>query len=279
MSLTNIIKIILEKGSPYKCTSVCFHFRKETSICTCQKGSYTIEAAIVVPLTAIFLTGILFFFRILQVQAVIEEGILYTGREVAAASSVVEEETALLVLSEGLLLSSLEEYPIVEAYVSGGNIGVSLLRSDFSGEEIRIYADYYIKLPLSIFGIKGIWMSSHNVFRKWDGENNEGIAEEEGWVYVTETGKVYHAHTGCRVLDLSVQSISVNEIEQERGRNGQKYYACTKCIKDITLCNLVYYTDYGTLFHQNISCSALKRTITKISIEDVGNRRQCSYCY
>jgi len=69
----------------------------------------------------------------------------------------------------------------------------------------------------------------------------------------------------------------LSEIGDYRGVDGQKFYPCSRCKKED--CQVVYYTDYGTLYHKDIACSAIKRLVEKIKIEDVGNRRPCSFCY
>ena len=53
---------------------------KETSSYAFRKGSYTIEAAVVIPLAAGFLVSMLFFFRIIQVQASVDEALIFAGR-------------------------------------------------------------------------------------------------------------------------------------------------------------------------------------------------------
>ena len=41
--------------------------------CTCHKGSYTLEAAVILPMMAGFFVAILFFFRVLQIQTGVQE--------------------------------------------------------------------------------------------------------------------------------------------------------------------------------------------------------------
>lgn len=228
----------------------------------------------VIPLTIGFLVCILFFFRVIQVQAAVEQALIDAGRAIAVESSVVDSEEVLLVSAEALLLTSLQHDPVVESYVENGVLGIWLLESDFSGEEIVLRAEYQIKLPVSFFEVEDISLVSENSFRKWIG--NSGRATEGEWVYITPNGLVYHTRVDCRSLDLSVKSAIGTTISQLRGKDGQKYYPCSRCMQE-ELGN-VYYTDYGTLYHGDVSCGALKRTIQKVSIREVGGRRLCSYC-
>ena len=108
MSLWNKKQVIKGKISPRICTQTINFIRQRTSFCTCEKGSLTVEASFIVPLTIGFLGIILFFFRILQVQIRVEEALMYAGRTVAVESSTISSETALFLLAEAQMISALE---------------------------------------------------------------------------------------------------------------------------------------------------------------------------
>lgn len=282
MSLVNETKtsIFAFLSSPIQCTREKSANTKlqETSFCIYQQASLTVEAAVIYPLAAGFLLSILFFFRVLFVQAAVEEALVYAGRAVAVESSLVDDEAALFLSAEGLFKYALCQETHIEKFVMGGVLGVSLLGSDTSGKEIKLQADYMIRWPIQFFGVKGIWLTSKNSFVKWKGDLYEG-EDEEKWVYVTKTGTVYHKNTSCRSLDLNIRKSSYSDIDTIRGKSGQRYYACKRCVSNLDNIESVYFTDYGKLYHGMLSCSALKRTIEKILFSQVGDRRPCSYCY
>ena len=201
---------------------------------------------------------------------------MYAGRTVAVESSTISSETALFLLAEAQMISALEEDGMTDAYIKNGVLGISVLGSDFSGENITLRAEYKMPLPVNVFGIKSIKLSSENCFQKWIGDNISDL--QEGWVYVTPSGNVYHTNASCRVLDIVIRQALFSDIEEYRGKNGQKYYSCSRC-KDMSGENdVVYCTDYGTLYHMDISCSALKRTVNKVKREEIENRNPCSFC-
>ena len=249
---------------------------KETSFILCKKGSLTIEASITVPIMIGFLAIIVFFFRIIQVQSLIEEAIIYTGREIAVESSVLSSEELLFLAAEAHMFNAIKNSEI-EDYIEGGFFGIALGDSNFEGDTITLKATYYMKLPVSFFDIRTIRLTSKNSFRKWVG--NEDYTKDDKYVYVTTNGKVYHDSTSCRVLDLSIKRMKYKEIETLRGENGQKYYACDRCVVQGEEQEIVYGTDYGRLYHQNVNCSFLKRTIHKILITETEGRKKCTYCY
>ena len=118
--------------------------------------------------------------------------------------------------------------------------------------------------------------TSKNSFVKWKGDLYTETHEAE-WVYVTETGSVYHRNTNCQSLDLSIQEGELSKVGSYRGRNGQKYAPCNRCVEEKH--KVIYFTKYGKFYHEKLSCSALKRTITKILLSQVGEKRACSFCY
>lgn len=256
------------------CTQTKSINNQETSLCTRPRASLTIEASFIVPLMAGFLAIILFFFRVISVQVVVEEAMVYTGRCVAVESCVVSSEEALFLSAESIFRMLVDENVVVNSYVENKSWGISLLKSEFTGDVIWLRAEYAVKLPVSFFGTDCIYLSSENSFHKWIGSN--GLEHVEKWVYITQTGSVYHTSVDCRVLDISIKTAFLSEIGDYRGVDGQKFYPCSRCKKED--CQVVYYTDYGTLYHYDVVCSSLKRTIKKIPLEEVGSRHICSFC-
>lgn len=265
------------KRSPHRRTTQIPEAIRRASFYTCKKASYTLEAAVVIPLLAAYLVMLLFFFSILEIQCEVDEALLYAGRKTAVESSIVEEEELLFLSTKAYLLYALENSSLVQKYVKSGAWGIQLWGSEFGGEDIVLRASYEVELPISFLGIGHIELSSQNQFRKWNGDR---IIEEQGdYVYVTPTGEVYHANLTCRSINLSVKKSSIDQIPHLRGKNGQKYYECSRCNWKDSKKERVYYTDYGTLYHKDIACSAIKRTVEKVKKEEVTERRPCSFCY
>ena len=253
-------------------------YEKETSFCIYHRASMTVEAAVVIPLIMGFFVSILFFFRVLFVQAAVEEALVYAGRMVAVESCLTDTEEALFLSADILVKSKLLEEENIENYVLGGTMGISLLESEWHGKEILLSATYIVKYPIVFWKQDGLWLTSENAFVKWKGDLYTGTQQGE-WVYITETGSVYHKDTSCRSLDLNIQEGLLKDVSLYRGVDGQKYAPCERCMEETHPNQRVYFTDYGKLYHGRLSCSALKRTISKILLSQVGERRACSFCY
>ena len=278
MSLWFFLKNHKFKRSPqqrtYKIIPV---FSQRTSFYISHKASYSLEAAVVIPLIAGFLVTILFFFRILQVQCCIEEALLYAGQKTAVESSIVDSEALLFLSTEAFLIEALQEEPLIEQYIENGIWGIQLWKTRFDHQMIYLNASYVIKIPVLFWNIDKFEFTTQNCVRRWNLSHPH--KEDKDYVYITPTGEVYHTSVTCRVLDLTIHCTSLEQISELRGESGQKYYACTRCEWKEDKKGKVYYTDYGTKFHKSLECAALKRTVDRVLLEDVGSRRPCSYCY
>lgn len=249
---------------------------KETPSCTCRKASYTLEAAVIFPIVAGFIVFILMYFRILQVQTGVSAALTYASRMTAVEACVVDSEPALLLSAEGLMISKLKDNEQVENYVQGGAAGISLLKSDFSGKNVELRAEYTVKLPFNFFEISEYSVSQTSLSRKWIGQTSG--SETGSYVYITDFGSVYHKSKSCSYLDLSINSVNISDIAPLRNKSGAKYSACSKCVAKNMADSKVYITDYGTLYHSDISCSALKRTIHIVKLSEVDGMSACSKC-
>ena len=205
-----------------------------------------------------------------------QEALNYASRKTACEASAVESPIALRASAEAYFRKELSQYQLPEKYVKGGGIGFSLLRSDMSGQYVDIETDYFIKLPINFFSVKGMHISQSSKSKKWTGDRENGGTED--YVYVTETGTVYHRNRNCSYLDLTIQAVNYAQIAGLRNKNGHKYYACSECVANNDALSVVYITDYGTCYHSDLSCSGLKRTIYMIPISEVGGKGPCSKC-
>lgn len=240
------------------------------------KASYTLEMAVVLPLVAAFLTSVLFFFRVLQVQTQVQAALVYTSREVAAEASMIDSQAALLASAEALVRKELKNHREYQRYVGSKALGISLIGSDLSGPEIVLRADYFVKLPIQFFKIRGVHISQASVSRKWTGDNDRWNSID--YVYITEHGTVYHECRNCKYLDLSIRMVEYAEIGHLRNENKHKYSACNQCVANNKHDLQVYITNYGTCYHSSLSCSGLKRTVYLVPKSDVGNKGPCSKC-
>lgn len=241
-------------------------------------GVFTLEAAVILPLLASFFVSILFFFRVMQIEITVQKALDDTGRQLAVY--MAEGESALdIVAAQALFLKELRDTDIPERYIRGGAIGISLLSSEFSEKEVQLRARYQVQLPIRIFWIWELTMEQRADCRRWNGWSGEAEnGNADVWVYVTETGSVYHRTSTCSHLDLSIQSVKREQLAYLRNENGGRYYACSRCADRTNTWGNVYITNQGTCYHNDLSCSGIKRTVYMIRLSEVGTRECCKRC-
>lgn len=278
--------------------------RKQTSECgseissaafvhTCHsiaKGSFTLEAAVLVPLFTGFLVAILFFFRVIQIQENLYEAMVYTGRTISVTAfgenvGIGEEvlTPASYVAANAAVhqhyKSGFTDQDQAYRFLIGGMPGLSLIRSETAGDYIDLKADYRIKLPIDFFGTRWILGGQECKVRKWNGYQKDAVEsekEDDIWVYITPRGAVYHKDRNCKYLDLTIRSVERTAVDHLRNKDGSCYYPCEVCGNRKTG-GAVYITDYGTSYHTSINCSGLRRSIQMVRLSEC-DRGPCSKC-
>lgn len=250
--------------------------RTGTYFCIRKKASMTVEAAIVLPLFVGFMAFLMFYFCMMRVQIGIEQAMAYTARTTAAAVKESSKEVNPVKV-QTLLYAQIKKEEIPTEYIDGGIIGISLSDADYDNADISLRVSYRMTVPIGFFGRRTYPVKQEVTARKWIGRIKDSeIVTEEGYVYVTKTGKAYHQRKDCAYLDLSIQSVTVSAVEQMRNKNGGKYKPCSTCYKKNQ--ETCYITDYGGYYHSRIDCHGLKRTVYMIPLREVGNRHKCGKC-
>ena len=175
------------------------HPCQKASLCSFFKGSYTLEAAVIIPVAAVFFLTLLFFFRVLQIQTEVQEALNYASRKTACEASAVSSQTGLLVSAEAYFRKELGTYSLPEKYIRGGKHAITMAKSDLSGNYINLQVNYYIKIPISFFEVKGVGICQKSKSHKWIGDRTDG--KQSDYVYVTKHGTVYHRSRNCHYLD------------------------------------------------------------------------------
>lgn len=267
------------------------------SRCICPRAVLTIEAAVVLPFFVCFMVFILYFFRILQVQAGVSQALQYAGRRTAAEycsstakgseadpfskeeASGWESDGAGLLKAEVFFRRQLEKQKCPTQYISYGTAGISLLQSDFSGNYVELKAVYRMKLPIALFGNIQYRIAQESKCRKWTGwQTGQDQQENDTWLYYTAHGTVYHASRSCTHLDLSIHGIPYAQVGSSRNKSGGKYHKCEKCVKGAAGRAMVYITDYGDRWHSSLTCSGIKRSIYMIRKTKATDKRMCKKC-
>lgn len=272
----------------------------------------SVEAALVLPLFLFFVVNILFFLDAVFVQSMVDAALEQAGGEIAeyayfyknAAAELSpkeEEESDGTAVMRGTAVSKIFSETFVrercaaflrEVFgteningnfwtLSGGLDSLSFLRSEImvGNENIKLTADYCLTPILKIPGMPPLHLQSEYFTHAWTGYTNDGLGGEErkNTVYITDSGSVYHRSRDCTYLRPSTRSVAAGQIGSARNRNGAKYYPCEMCRPGKS--GVLYITNDGNRYHNSVSCSALKRAVREISVEDAERAmRACSKC-
>ena len=244
------------------------------------RGSLTIEASLVIPVFLFAMFMILSVINLLRFHVNLQEAVHQETKKLAMMAYSEWNCTSESVRAD--VLKRLDGRLMDKAPVRGGASGI-----DFSGtklndrEIIEINAAYEAALPYDSLGLFDYSFAARCVMHTFIGYE-KGLKgrsvddREEEYVYVTETGTVYHRDRECSYLRLSIKETSKDSLKKLRNSSGHKYYPCEKCGKRAG--STVYITSDGTCYHGSLSCSGLKRTVRCIPLSEVGGRGPCSRC-
>lgn len=263
-------------------------------------ASSTVEAALVIPLFIYAVMVFVYLIQIVGLRIKIQEGLFYEAEILSKYSYIYEHEELKEripfemspVAAQAMLISYLGVDFIESSHIYGGAPGLSMIDSIFpdNGDNIELKVTYSVKNPfLAVFpGRNTMVITQKAVFRQWvgdeagekdekDSEDVKASDNEEEKVWITPGGEVYHTDRSCSYLFIKLKSVYFSQIEGLKNNNGEGYVKCSVC-KKITDAGMVYVTEYGNVYHTDISCSSIKRTVIEVRLKDVKDRRLCSKC-
>lgn|GEM_PF-234912 len=246
------------------------------------KASYSLEAALIMPLFLYAMIAIIFMMRIIGVQHGVKEAIDDTAKLVSVCGGNFEGHQALEPNSfsvAAVATTKIAQNKTPIQFVKFGIAGFNFLKTEVTDKDVTIIVSYYMKVPLAPdFGHKGFLITQRAYAKRFTGYHIEDADDEsEEYVYVTKYGEAYHTDLNCSYLKLSIRSVSDASLPSERNNNGHKYYSCQYCGRKGY--GSYYITDDGECYHTRLDCPGLKRTINRIKKEDAESKyHACAKC-
>ena len=237
----------------------------------------TIEAALTIPL--FFLAGVTLIY-LLEVQAIRTS--VKMGAYAAAKNAAEKTYLTPVFLSskaESDIAETIGQERLKRSIIVGKAAGIDCTKSKMQPGTgiIELVVEYKVQPPVKLFGIPPISQGERVKIKGWNGYQRGSYGEKEGYVYITETGTVYHRSYQCTHLKLSIQAGSSSDIGGLRNEYQGRYYPCEKCGAQ-AVAGIVYYTKSGDVYHTSLVCSGLKRNIRSVKLSEVGGRGACSRC-
>lgn len=136
---------------------------------------------------------------------------------------------------------------------------------------------YEMKPLFNFLFLDGFQVVNRARVKKWTGYDADYTGEEEErYVYITDTGTVYHLSETCTHLDLSIVPVDREELRRVRTANGSVFRACEICGRGSD--NTIYITDTGDCYHSSLSCSGLRRSVQRVPLSQCEGMNCCSRC-
>lgn len=241
------------------------------------KGSVTVEAAMTIP---IFLFAILCIIYLLEIQSIrfsISAATQHAGKLAAEQIPVVSLFNPIKLKADIVNIVGAER--LDRSIVDGGSAGLQCFTSyyDLGEEVVHINVSYRVRLPFPKYMHVGQKIQQEVEIKAWTGYQNTGLEDDDSIVYIADTGSVYHTNYQCSALHVQIQFVSQTELSNYRNESGGRYYACEHCVHGSAMAG-VYIANYGTKYHNSLSCSGLKRSIRSVKKSQVEGRRACSRC-
>ncbi|MCR5830059.1 MAG: pilus assembly protein [Lachnospiraceae bacterium] len=267
-------------------------------------GSLTVEASIVFPIFLFAVLSLISIFKFIGAEYEVEHAIFTAARRISSYGGVADVADELFPDVEGIAGKIVDETVIGTAVrevldddvfelVKYGTWGLSFTGSElFSNDTIRVECSYTLQVPFPFMGeLFGIPVKHVVTYRYFNGhevpmilaEAEEASEEEEDsdpeYVYITETGSVYHTCTDCSSIKISRREMIFGSLESARNDSGGKYKPCEKCARGDPP-GVVYVTNNGDRYHYKKDCSTLKRTVSKIKKSEALEKgyRLCKRC-
>lgn len=149
-------------------------------------------------------------------------------------------------------------------------------------EEITLPDVYSYKPVAGIIPLPAKWNYNSVKVHAWTGASWEETSDpnespgENGLCDSFRNG--IPQEPGRSHLKLSVSRISGSEVSSKRNDSGEKYYACESCSKGQKPGSYVYITKSGNRFHNDRTCSGLKRTVRLVKESKAANLSVCKRC-
>ena len=236
-----------------------------------SQGSITLETALALPLFVFAILCCVYLFEVMMTQTVMKQALCAAGKELVKESSV----TAMLLPDrvEHEMIDYIGEERIARSHIAHGKEGIDCGGSSTYGTTtiMELVVKYDIEIPVPFFSIPIIRKEEKIRVKGFTGYEGSSLWDiDEGYVYVAETGMVYHKDPKCTYLDLSIRSAEKEAVKDV-------FSPCEKC-DNHSAGDTVYVTDTGEKYHTKIDCSSLKRTVYKVKISEVYGRGGCSRC-
>lgn len=235
-----------------------------------EKGSITLESALVIPLFCWAMLAVLSLFQLMEIQMRTHHAMMQVCER--GASSQSEAVVVHSMMYRKWMLEYLDEDWLEKSGIEDGSRGLQMSWNITDDDELELDLSYRIQLSYGLPVISCRQIYSQRLWNGTDGEKTEIV-----YVYVTDNQSVYHTDLECSYLQIKVKAVEYAQLNQVRRTDGMKYTPCEICTGGKET-NVVYVTEAGEVWHKKLTCYTLTRTIHRRKIEEVADLPLCVRC-
>lgn len=244
----------------------------------CIKAVLTIEASIVLPIFLMAITSLIsiisYIYIYMTIQGIVCEEAKLLSMKSYTGDTLSREQISVKILSE------IPEGIINSPFINGTN-AFDFSETDVSNPEIiNITVKYAVNVLYDFVPANDITFKVKVISHTFIGYINglTGYDYSDGsYVYITTGTEVYHKSRECTHLKLNISKVKYVDLKTLRNDSGQKYKKCNYC-KPKSSDKNIYITSDGDKYHSSLTCSGLKRTVKRVRLSDVIERRPCQRC-
>jgi len=267
-----------------------------------QNASLTVEASLAFPVFFFSAFYLIQMFAVLRGELALAQAGIASARDAAAFAYAAERlEDGQSVAAEKLfevfdkklvrdatftaVFYARREDEVLERGGVAQELGGMWVDTNRVGSKVQLKIYYRVKPENPFFKRQGYYCQ-RLVYREWTGEGTllkqQKPAEEEKkevMVYLAENASVYHVDRNCTYINIKVSGVLSSGIGDLRNAGGAKYYPCEFCEPVLVAGKMVFYTQYGTRYHDCSTCSAIERNPRECSLEEAQKTlRACKKC-
>lgn len=251
-----------------------------------SKGSFTIEAAIVLPFYFFVYITFLSFFQILGFQSAIQMRLEETSREInsIAYATTISDNVFLPQLFQSNFWTSELRFLCENSNIRGGTSGISFRYTNFDTENqsVDIVINYTIDIPFIPGNLISFPFAQHCSFKLFTGNRVEDRTDKnDPIVYITANGTVYHTNKYCTYLCKYADVIDLSSLPEYEKKKNRSYQLCNTCRKIYGSLEdtLIYISNTGESYHYSRDCYYLTSHIFEYRLSDVSQQYNlCSRC-
>lgn len=200
-----------------------------------------------------------------------QNGLVETARYAAKYAYAKKETATSQQILKWQFMKYADESCLTQIRGGAKRIRISLHEEEAKEGMLCLKADAKLTLTIPLLGDYTIPLQEVVHQKKFIGfVEGEKTGEESDYVYIAETGSVYHTSLSC--THICIQIVPASSI----ANIGQRT-CCKHCMKDGKL-HGNYATIYGDCIHNNINCSGIKRTVRVVKKEQVSGMPLCTKC-